>query len=118
MRTFAVFLDFYMFISARPFDATAAAAACRKFLILYSSLRNSDDGTWHISPKFHMLQELAEHQCTELDMSPEEFWTYKDEDFVGWVATFSASRGGAINASSEGLRVINRYRAWVRDLRS
>ena len=116
MRTFAVLYDCYLFVSAIPFDAKAFSDSCRHFLILYASLGNGEDGFWSVKPKFHMFQELGEFQCVELDMSPQDFWAYKDEDFVGWVAKFAGSKGGPSNASTAALRTITKYRVWVKTL--
>ena len=103
-----------MFVSDRPYNAKATADACRQFLLLYSSLGGGPN--WKVKPKFHMVQEMTEYQAVDMDMSPADFWAYRDEDFVGWVATFAGSRGGANNAGSASLRTIQRYRAWVQEL--
>ena len=116
MRTFAVLYDCYLFVSAEEFDAKAFADSTRQLLLLYSSLGGADNRCWLVKPKFHLMQELAENQSMRLEMSPREFWCYKDEDFVGWVATFAGSRGGANKAVSSSLRTIQRYRAWIREL--
>ena len=60
--------------------------------------------------KFHMMCELCECQV-EMFGSPEEFWAYADESFVGFVAEFSNKRGGAASASSDSENVLNRFRA-------
>ena len=118
MRVFALLLDVYQFVASSKYNAEAAATACRQFLVLYSSLapEDAESKRWRVKPKFHMMQELFEFQANEMGSSPAEFWCYRDEDFVGWVATFAGSKGGANNAASAGLRTIQRYRARVRDL--
>ena len=115
---FVKLLDLYNFVAARPYKADAAAEACRHFCLLYKSLAPEDPASklWLLKPKFHMLQELFEFQAPELDASPGTFWAYQDEDFVGWVAKFAGSRGGANNADSAALRTLQRYRAWCREL--
>ena len=115
-RVFALLYDAYSFVSAEVFDAQAFGDSVRQFLVLYSSLGGADDVFWAVKPKFHLMQELAEFQCADLAMSPRDFWCYQDESFVGWVATFAGSRGGANNADSSALRTIQRYRAWIREL--
>ena len=64
----------------------------------------------------HDSRDEEEYQAVDMDMSPADFWADRDEDFVGWVATFAGSRGGANNAGSASLRTIQRYRAWVQEL--
>ena len=65
-------------------------------------------GCWQLRPKHHMMQELAEYMAPDLQMSPAEFWSYQDEDFVGWISDFAASKGGANNAASSGLRTMSK----------
>ena len=50
MMTFKYLLDFYMFISARPYDAKAAGVACRRFLVLYKSLKVDEGDVFVWSP--------------------------------------------------------------------
>ena len=76
MRTFALFLDFYMFVSDRPYNAEMAATSCRQFLLLYKSLGGVEVQLWAIKPTFHMLQEMTEYQAVDMDMSPADFWAY------------------------------------------
>ena len=121
MRTFKYLLEFYMFVSQEPYNAPEAAIAARNFLLLYKSLGahaggGSDPKLWIVKPKFHMMQELAEFQAPDLDASPATFWAYKDEDFVGFVAQFAGSRGGANHCQNSCVRTMQRYRAWVREL--
>ena len=52
--------------------------------------------------------ELAE-QLQELD-DPTYFWAYKDEDFVGLVASIGESRGGVSNPATTPERIVQRIR--------
>eukprot|EP00969_Alexandrium_andersonii_P332349 14686696-Alexandrium_andersonii.AAC.1 len=92
-------LDYYMTLSSAPFCPSQAAKAARNCCLLYSSLHreavvHERPLLWKVTPKFHLFVELAEYQTTELG-NPRLFGAYKDEDFVGWIADFAASRGGA-----------------------
>ena len=87
----AALLDFYCLVCTSPYDASAAADSCRRFLMLYGSLSDAarrEHGDecvlWRIKPKFHMMQEIAEFVAPQYG-SPRDFWCYKDEDFVGWI---------------------------------
>ena len=90
-------LDIYEIFAHRPVDHRALSETCRRVCLLYRSLNPkptcTQDG-WRIKPKFHMMCELCEYQASEFG-SPEEFWAYKDESFVGFAAEFSHKRGGA-----------------------
>ena len=114
--TFSRLLDVYHCVAATEYDPGTAASACRQFLLLYKSLGTPGSLLWEIKPKFHMMQELFEFQAPALQSSPSDFWCYKDEDYVGWIATFAGSKGGANNAASAAARTISRYRAWVHEL--
>ena len=57
----------------------------------------------------HMFQEFGEFQTEELG-DPSSFWAYKDEDFVGLIATIGFSRGGAHKADTAPRRIIERLR--------
>ena len=117
----AALVDFYCLVSTPPYRADEAAVSCRRFLILHAILNKmttrdrGSDLFWRIKPTFHMMQELAEYISPEHG-SPREFWCYQDEDFVGWVASFGGSRGGANTCGAVGERVIQRYRAWIQAL--
>ena len=65
---------------------------------------------WFIKPKFHLFQELVQYQALELG-NPKGFWEYKDEDFVGWVATMATRRGGSSTHRVLADKVLNRYKA-------
>ena len=120
---FTTLLDVYMLMASETYDSDAASKACREFCLHYGAL--SDEAElkhgaqchfWREKQKIHMLQELFEFQGRDFDMNPAEFWCYRDEDFVGWVAGFAGSRGGPSRCVSNTLRTLQRYRAWIRDL--
>ena len=119
---FGALLEFYFLMGSDAWDAKAAASACLRFCLQYKALSDiareengNDTVFWLTKPEFHMFQEIVEFQGIERG-DPSLFWAYKDEDFVGWVATFAASRGGAYNCAVMAERTIQRYRGWVREL--
>ena len=108
-------MDFYIILSMPGWDKEAASVACRKFCLQYSALRREaeaggNDLLWRIKPKMHMLQEMVEYQ-SEVHGNPKVYWTYRDEDFVGWIATIAASRGGPKAGATVCCQVIQRVRA-------
>jgi len=120
---FISLLDMYMLMACEEFDADAADASCRRFCNLYGALYDEairiygpENKLWVQKPKLHMLEELMEYQGRDLSISPNQFWCYKDEDFVGFVATFAGSRGGRSSCGNSSLRCLQRYRAWIHDL--
>ena len=58
------------------------------------------------------IQELAEYQSGELG-NPAEFWSYKDEDFMGIVAGLAFRRGGALNPTTTTVEVLERFCVWL-----
>ena len=102
----------YMTMSAEPFDSAACARCSRQFCTLYKALSKeaSDDNLWKLKPKMHMVQEMCEVQ-SELLGNPREFWTYRDESFMGVVSSMVHSRGGSATASTIPLRVLDTHRA-------
>jgi hypothetical protein len=61
---------------------------------------------YKIKPKFHMFHELC-----MLPSNPACCWTYRDEDFGGYVAAVGRSRGGKRSVFSTGQLVLNKFRA-------
>ena len=114
LRIASNLFDVYNIFSCEPFDAKECAESCRRLCLLYASMNPAaqDDPSqgWRVKPKFHMMCELCEYQAPEFG-SPQEFWAYADESFVGFVAEFSHKRGGAANATSTSENVLNRFRA-------
>ena len=114
MKLTAKLLDLYMLTSCDEWHAAAATKACRQFLLLYSSLNKQAEsrgvGLWRIKPKFHLMQELFETQ-TPRQGNPRHFWAYKDESFVGLIATIAHPRGGPHTVKSVPVATMNKYRA-------
>ena len=67
-------------------------------------------GSLTVKPKAHMFQELGEYQTEELG-NPKDFWNYKDESFMGFIANLATSRGGPTSPTSVTQRVVERVRA-------
>jgi hypothetical protein len=85
------------------------------FCLLYGALEANavaqDLKLWRVKPKFHVFQEL----CL-LPNIPSLNWTYRDEDFGGYLAGSSRRRGGQNTASSTGESVLHRFRAKYKPL--
>ena len=94
LALFSRLLDFYMSIGLDDFDPEVTADIIQDFCLLYKSLAVAQTGPacWYLKPKLHLLQELSLQVHTVGD--PANYWTYKDEDFVGIIARVAASRGG------------------------
>ena len=69
----------------------------------------ASSGVWDVKPKFHLFAELSTFMLHESG-DPRDFWTYQDEDFVGFLSTLAFSRGGAREPATAPLKVIDRYR--------
>ena len=111
-------LDFYMLLSMDEYNSEAAANATRRCALLYKALNSEAEGAgdykcWALKPKLHLFQELGEFM-TKVSGNPRDFLTYKDEDFVGWVATMARKRGGPKSAASTANAAIDKYRALCR----
>ena len=107
---------FYASMGADDFDPQVAADAARKACMCYGALsKEAGDATcWRVKPKLHMWQELAEYQNVSLG-NPKDFWAYKDEDFVGFIADLALRRGGPSTPATVPQRVLARYRALGRN---
>lgn len=107
--------DLYMAMSLADYDASMVGTATRKFLVLYESLnkeaqKKGDFNAWRMKPKMHLVQEMGEFQSQELG-NPRLFWCYRDESFVGFIATIVSSRGGGGTCHTNPLTAIEKYRA-------
>ena len=106
--------DFYMIMMNGKWHQQEASNQCQIFMDLYKKLHlealSMKQRMWYIKPKFHLFQELVQYQALELG-NPRGFWEYKDEDFVGWVATMATRRGGSNTHRVLADKVLNRYRA-------
>ena len=113
LKVASLLLDLYCLFSERPVNYKAIADTCQRLCLVYASLGDGTDdvqASWRLKPKFHMMCELCEYQVEKFG-SPEEFWAYADESFVGFVAEFSERRGGSATASTSSENVLNRFRA-------
>ena len=106
-------VDFYMLLGVRPFALDKCKAASLECVVLYKALHDTQESgsvtLWPLKPKIHMFQELAEF-VVEVLGDPADFWNYRDESFVGFIATMSASRGGGRGPATMPLNALNRWR--------
>ena len=106
-------MDFYMQCSLPDYDADKGAEACKSFCTAYAALSREASKkhlkAWHMKPKVHMFQELAEYQAKELG-NPADFWNYKDEDFMRLVSMLAGRKGGPVHAASAAANALTRYR--------
>ena len=107
-------IEFYLLMDCDHWRSDLAGAAARKCCLLYASLGKEardrgNDLLWRVKPTFHLFVEVAEHQSLELG-NPKLYWTYKDEDFMGWLGKVAASRGGPKQGATTVRRVLDRWR--------
>jgi hypothetical protein len=110
-------LEISLCIKQIPFPKEAAADLCVKFCQFWTvlekeALLKGDTLSWRIKPKMHLFQELMEYQCQN-GASPNDFWTYKDEDWGGFVAKMGGRRGGNSNPCTIAKQVLTRFRCMV-----
>ena len=100
----------YSMLAHNAWDKTSMEMHCVKFCILYKALEAyataADKNLWRVKPKMHLFQEL----CFE-DANPSDSWTYRDEDFGGYLAASSRCRGGKATIRSVNVMVLNNFRA-------
>ena len=100
----------YSMLSHDAWDKTSMEMHCVKFCMLYKALEDSATAAgknlWRVKPKMHLFQEL----CFE-DANPADSWTYRDEDFGGYLAASSRSRGGRATIQSVNEAVLNNFEA-------
>ena len=97
-----------LFLSKNLWNHQSMLLPGRKFLLLCKSLENETDHTWKIKPKHHsFLDLLLQNSC------PSDSWTYRDEDFGGFLAHLGAVKGGSHNPYSIGMSVLQSFRAQV-----
>jgi hypothetical protein len=113
------FLQVAVIMSADPYDAAAAAAACKAVVSLYVSLEDfavaaGDYTSWRVKPKLHMFEELIQFISFDVG-SARRFWTYQDESWGGWLSNCAARRGGPKFAATVALGLLQRYRAVASD---
>ena len=105
----------YQQLSRDSFSQQQLEEDSTAFCLLYGALEANavaqDLNLWRVKPKFHVFQEL----CL-LPNIPSLNWTYRDEDFGGYLAGSSRRRGGKNTASSTGESVLHRFRAKYKPL--
>ena len=113
------FLQVAVIMSTEPYDAAAAAAACKAVVALYVSLEDfavaaGDYTSWRVKPKLHLFEELIQFMSFDVG-SARRFWTYQDESWGGWLSNCAARRGGPKFAATVALGLLQRYRAVASD---
>ena len=102
----------YEFIRMDEFPVELASETCRRMCILLSALEEHamTQGSicWRMKPKAHLVQELLEYQTTQ-EGNPKLFWTYRDEDWGGWLSRCAQRRGGHATPESVSLQVLRRF---------
>ncbi len=106
---FSRLLAFYMSIGTSDFDPVVTETAIQEFALLYKALVDCKEGSqcWYMKPKLHLMQELSLH-CHDCG-DPANYWTYKDEDFVGLIAIMGSSKGGCRAPASVPENIFVRY---------
>ena len=62
----------------------------------------------------NMVDKAKHHSFLEMALqgsNPADSWTYRDEDFGGFLSHLAKVRGGSHNPHSIGMRVLNNFRA-------
>ncbi len=116
MHVVLLLQQLYQFLSCDPFPGLAAAQCCRQMCILLSALEMEavaeGQNVWRMKPKVHIVQEMLEYQTLASSSNPKLCWTYRDEDWGGWVAQCAQSRGGRGSPASVALQVEQRFLAF------
>lgn len=103
-----------LYFHLHHFDASRVATLGREVAVLYKSIREHSlqmsptTLAWKLKPKVHLFQELTEYVCP-MAGNPKYAWTYKDEDFGGYLVRMSSKRGGKNSSKSSALAVIQRF---------
>ena len=110
----SLLLQIYQCVAQVPFEQAKGAELTRKFSILFQVLAQeaAENGVvaWVQKPKLHLFQELMEYSAIDLG-SPQHFWTYRDEAWVGWLGQAAHRRGGQDTPVCAATRALTRYRA-------
>ena len=109
--------NFYILMGSDAYDPQQAGDFARQCCILYTSLREEAEAAgkatlWKVKPKMHMFIEMAEGQSEEAG-NPSDFWTYMDEDFMGFIGQMAGSRGGKREVSTTPVNVLKRYKGLI-----
>ena len=109
---FSRMLDFQLTMGMTPFEPDNAKEACFDVCSLYKVLSEEKrkKQVWFLKPKVHLLQELGEYMVYDSG-DPSNYWNYRDEDFVGFIAGMAFSRGGKRRARTTPDNVVTKYRA-------
>ena len=97
----------YSCLPSATFDRDQMNQCTQDFLLQYVGLHKLFQNKFGLKPKSHLMAELAFTSYT----SPTAFWTYRDEDFGGFVAQMASRRGGANNPFSVGTSFFDRFAA-------
>ncbi len=89
----------YANLSGENFSHDSLAEHSRKLALLWQGLeRTTAEPFWRTKPKLHQMQELCEMSVH----CPSANWTYRDEDFGGFMASLVRIRGGSATAKRVG----------------
>ncbi len=101
-----------MFLGINDFQAETLSRISYEFSLLYKALAEEkvQKTRWFLKPKLHLMQELCEYMVHDHG-NPSGYWTYMDEDFVGFIAKMASSRGGPRKAKTAPTAVMARYSA-------
>ena len=107
LRMMAVHLnECYKCLSNDMYDQKKLEQHCRKFCLLYTALEDKDSKLWIVKPKFHQFVELSLQNS-----NPSKTWTYREEDYGGFLAQMGRRRGGKWDPRVVGQSVLQRFRA-------
>jgi hypothetical protein len=97
----------YKNLSVVSFNALSLKTQSRLFCTLLCALEASfdDKSKWHVTPKMHLFQELAE----EMASCPSLYWTYRDEDMGGTLMQQSRRRGGSNNIKATAQSLLYKF---------
>lgn len=96
----------YANLSHDAFSHESLADHSRKFALLWRALEASTaEPFWRTKPKLHQMQEL----CEMLEHNPSLNWTYRDEDFGGFMAQLVRIRGGLATAKQVGDNALTKF---------
>ena len=96
----------YANLSHNSFSHESLADHSRKLALLWRALENSTaEPFWRTKPKLHQMQEL----CVMLEHNTSVNWTYRDEDFGGFMAQLCRIRGGIAIAKQVGRNALTKF---------
>ena len=98
----------YKCLSKNQFDIRDLNRHCICFCQMYSALESFFDGEilWRVKPKMHLFQE-----CCKDGSNPSTNWTYRDEDFGGYVASMAKLKGGTKSVKNTATNLLLKFRA-------